>query len=77
MCLAIPMKVTAVDGFSARCEARGAVRDISLFMLQDPLPQAGDFVMVQRGYAIQIVCEEDAMQSWALYDEILQHIDQT
>jgi hydrogenase expression/formation protein HypC len=75
MCMAIPMKVTKIEGYSARCEARGAERDASLLMLQDQFPQIGDFVMVQRGYAIQIISEEDALQSWALYDLILGQMD--
>ena len=38
MCLAIPMQITAIDGLSARCEARGIFRDISVFMIRDELP---------------------------------------
>lgn len=34
MCLAIPMKIIAVDGFSAHSEAKGVGRDVSLFMMQ-------------------------------------------
>lgn len=34
MCLAIPMQITRIDGFEARCAIRGVERDVSLFMLQ-------------------------------------------
>jgi hydrogenase expression/formation protein HypC len=34
MCLAVPMKITSVDGFNAVCEAKGIQREVSLFMLQ-------------------------------------------
>jgi len=71
MCLAIPMQITQVDGFSARCEARGAQRDITLFMLRDELPKVGDFVMVSMEQAVRIVSAEDAALSWELYDQIL------
>ena len=71
MCLAIPMKITAVDGLSARCEARGIEREISLFMLQDEPPAIGDYVMVSVGQAVRKVSEEDARLSWELYDLIL------
>jgi hydrogenase expression/formation protein HypC len=71
MCLAIPMQITAVDGLSARCEARGIERDISLFMLQDEPPVIGDYVMVSVGQAVRKVSEEDARLSWELYDLIL------
>lgn len=72
MCLAIPMQIESVDGFTARCQAKGIYRDVSLFMMQDALPQTGDFVMVHVGYAIQKVTEADARSSWELYDQILE-----
>jgi hydrogenase expression/formation protein HypC len=71
MCLAIPMCITEVDGLNARCEARGAYRDISLFMLQDDLPCVGDFVMVSNGQAVRRVSPEEARLSWELWDLIL------
>ncbi|MBP8901117.1 MAG: HypC/HybG/HupF family hydrogenase formation chaperone [Thiobacillaceae bacterium] len=71
MCLAIPMQIIAVDGLSARCEARGIEREISLFMLQDEPPAIGDYVMVSVGQAVRKVSEEDARLSWELYDLIL------
>ena len=71
MCLAIPMQITQVDGFSARCEARGVQRDITLFMLRDELPTVGDIVMVSMEQAVRIVSAEDAALSWELYDQIL------
>jgi hydrogenase expression/formation protein HypC len=71
MCLAIPMKITAVDGLSARCEARGIERDISLFMLQDEPVAIGDYVMVSVGQAVRKVSEEEARLSWEMYDLIL------
>jgi hydrogenase expression/formation protein HypC len=71
MCLAIPMQITAVDGLSARCEARGIERDISLFMMQDEPLAIGDYVMVSVGQAVRKVSEADARLSWELYDLIL------
>lgn len=65
------MCITAVDGLNARCEARGIYRDISLFMLQDDLPEIGEFVMVSIGQAVRKVSPEDARLSWELYDLIL------
>ena len=74
MCLAIPMKIESIDGFNARCVARGAERVVSLFMLQDDPPGVGDYVMIQVGYAVRKVTEEEAQASWALYDQILAEI---
>ena len=71
MCLAIPMQIIEIDGYVARCEAKGVQRDVSLFMLQDEELAVDDFVMVHVGYAIQKVTEKDARSSWELFDEIL------
>lgn len=71
MCLAIPMQIESVNGFTARCQAKGIYRDVSLFMMQDDLPRLGDFVMVHVGYAIQKVTEAEARSAWELYDQIL------
>ena len=71
MCLAIPMQVVAIDGFTARCSAKGVERDVSLFLMQDEPVAVGDYVMIHVGYAIQKVTEADALSSWELFDEIL------
>lgn len=71
MCLAIPMQIMEIDGYTAQCQAKGVEREISLFMLQDDSIAIGDFVMVHVGYAIQKISEQDARSSWELFDEIL------
>jgi len=71
MCLAIPMQIENVNGYTARCQAKGIYRDVSLFMMQDELPQVGDYVMVHVCYAIQKVTETEARSAWELYDQIL------
>lgn len=71
MCLAIPMKITAIDGFNCTCEARGIQRDVSLFMLQGEELAPGDHILVHVGYAIQKVSESEASASWELFDEML------
>ncbi len=71
MCLAIPMQVESVDGFVCRCAARGIEREVSLFLLQGEDISPGDHVLVHVGYAIQKVSDEEAAESWALFDEIL------
>lgn len=75
MCLAIPMQVVDVDGFSARCEAKGIQRDVSLFMMQDETVEPGDFVMVHVGYAIQKVSQQDAQSAWELFDQVLEAME--
>ena len=71
MCLGIPMRIAAIDGFNARCEAKGVERDVSLFMLQDESVAVGDHVMVHVGYAIQKLSQEEADSTWELLDQFL------
>ncbi len=49
------MRIIAIDGDRARCEAGGIEREVSLFMLRPDLPVIGDFVLVHVGCAIQTV----------------------
>ncbi|MDH4054351.1 MAG: HypC/HybG/HupF family hydrogenase formation chaperone [Gammaproteobacteria bacterium] len=71
MCLAVPMKISSIDGFLCVCEARGIKREVSLFMLQDDSLKVGDHVLVHVGYAIQKVSDQEAAESWQLFDEML------
>ena len=71
MCLGIPMQIKTIDGFLARCEAKGVERDVNLFMLNDDEIAVGDFVMVHIGYALQKMSEEEARSAWEIYDEML------
>lgn len=70
MCLGVPMRIKEINGFNARCEARGIERNASLFLLQHEEVQVGDMVMIHVGHAIQKMTEEDAQTAWDIYDEI-------
>jgi hydrogenase expression/formation protein HypC len=71
MCLGIPMQIVAIDGYNARCTAKGVMRDVSLFMLQDEPVAVDDFVMGHVGYALQKMTEQEARSTWELLDEML------
>ena len=71
MCLGIPMQISAIDGFLARCNAKGVERDVNLFLMQGEDMTPGDFVMVHVGYAIQKMTELEARSAWEVYDEML------
>ncbi len=71
MCLGIPMQIKSIDGFTARCEAKGVNRDVSLFMMQHEDLAVNDFVVVHVGYAIQKISQQDAQTAWELYDQML------
>jgi hydrogenase expression/formation protein HypC len=65
------MQVLEIDGFNARCEAKGIERTVSLFLLQHEDLRPGDIVMIHVGYAIQKISHEQARSAWELYDEML------
>ncbi|MBI1175497.1 MAG: HypC/HybG/HupF family hydrogenase formation chaperone [Sideroxydans sp.] len=71
MCLGIPMQIVAIDGYNARCTAKGVMRDVSLFLLQDEPLAVNDYVIVHVGYAIQKMTEQEAHSTWELLDEML------
>jgi len=71
MCLGIPMQICEIDGYTARCEAKGVERDVSLFMLQHEPVAVGDHVVVHVGYAIQKITPQEARTAWELYDQML------
>ncbi len=65
------MQVIEINGFSARCEAKGVEREVSLFMLQDEEIKPGDYVMIHVGYAIQKMTAQEARSAWELFDQLL------
>lgn len=71
MCLGIPMRIVEIDGYTARCEARGVERAVNTFLMQDDTLAPGDMVMVHVGNAIQRITEADAATTWELFDQIL------
>ena len=75
MCLGIPMQIKQIEGYMARCEARGVERDVSLFMMQDERLQEDDYVVVHVGYAIQKISPQEARTAWELYDQMLGEAD--
>ena len=72
MCLGIPMQIKAIEGYNARCEAKGVEREVSLFMLQEEPLAVDDFVVVHVGYAIQKITPDEAQTAWEMYDQMLE-----
>ena len=65
------MQISEINGFVARCEAKGVERDVNLFMMQDQPLAVDDFVVVHVGYAIQKITQQEAQTAWELYDQML------
>ena len=71
MCLGIPMQVVSCNELSACCEAKGQQREVSLLLLQGEDIAVGDFLVVSAGHAIQKISEREALDAWALYEQML------
>jgi hydrogenase expression/formation protein HypC len=65
------MQIKTINDLQCVCEARGIEREVSLFMMQGEDLAPGDHILVHVGYAIQKVSEQEAAETWGLFDEIL------
>jgi hydrogenase expression/formation protein HypC len=68
MCLAIPMRITAIDGTMATIEIDGLTQRASLMLVPDA--EIGDYVLVHAGCAISVMTEDDAQETLRLLAEI-------
>ncbi len=69
MCLAIPAKVMSInENRMAQVDIMGVSRHVSL----DLVPEAneGDFVLVHAGFAIQVIDEEAANETFKALEEL-------
>ena len=58
MCLAIPLKITAIDGKEAMAELEGLQQKIRIDFIKDL--KVGDYVIVHAGFALERLDEEQA-----------------
>jgi len=68
MCLALPMRITAIDGQLAIIVAEGLEQRASLVLVPDA--RIGDYVLVHAGYAISVIDEDEADETYALLAEL-------
>lgn len=68
MCLAVPARITEIDGTRATVEMAGVVREASLMML--PSAQVGDYVILHAGFAIETLDEEEALRTLDLFRQM-------
>lgn len=66
MCVGLPGQVLEVDDRgSARVDVQGAVRQVSLALVAEP-PRVGDWVLVQLGFVMSRITEEEATETLRL-----------
>jgi hydrogenase expression/formation protein HypC len=70
MCLGVPGKVIAVDGFFATVDFWGVRRQIRLDIVDEPVAP-GDYVLNHVGYAIRRIPPEEIGETLALYESLL------
>jgi len=73
MCLGIPMQINSFsdsDENLACCTQNGIKREVNTYLLQDPKPIAGDYVLVHVGYAIKIIDTNEAIARQSIFYEM-------
>lgn len=68
MCLAVPLKITEIDGKQAMAESMGMRRRIRVDFIENP--QVGDYVMVHAGFAIERLPEKQALEDLEAWEEL-------
>ncbi len=68
MCLALPMRITALDGARATIAVEGLQQECSVMLVPDAA--VGDYVLVHAGFAISVIDEAEAQETYDLLREI-------
>jgi len=68
MCVALPMKLTSLEGQNGVAEQDGVMINVNTMLL--PGAKVGDYVIVHAGFAIHLLDEEEARKSIELFREI-------
>ena len=68
MCLAIPVQIKSIKEDMAQVELGGVLRGVSLALT--PEAQAGDYVLVHTGFAINVLNEAEAQETLRLLAEM-------
>lgn len=68
MCLALPMRITALDGTRATIAVEGLQQECSVMLVPDAA--VGDYVLVHAGFAISVIDEAEAQETYDLLREI-------
>ncbi len=70
MCLAVPGKILGIDENQiANVDFGGVERPVNVSLVE---VDVGDYVIVHAGYAIQVLSEEDALQSLDIFRQMLE-----
>lgn len=73
MCLAVPLKLVAVNGTSGVGEFDGVRRAVQLTFV--PQAKVGDYVIVHAGFAMEIMDEEQAELDREAFREVTRALE--
>ena len=74
MCLSIPGRVEAIDGFIATVDFWGVKKQVNLMIVDEPV-ELGDYVLNHVGYAIRKIPPSEVKETLALYEELLAELE--
>ena len=72
MCLAVPAKIESIDGEKATVSLTGTRLDVVISMT--PEAKVGDYVLVHAGYAITLLDEQEARETFEVLREALPEV---
>jgi hydrogenase expression/formation protein HypC len=70
MCLAVPVKITSIEGDQADVDIGGVSRRVSIAMT--PEAEVGNYVLLHTGYAINVLNEEEAQETLNLLERMVE-----
>lgn len=75
MCVGVPGEVIELTEEGAVVEVRGRRRTAATLLVPDVRP--GDFVLLSGGLIVERLSEEEARERLALFDNLLEVLDET
>jgi hydrogenase expression/formation protein HypC len=68
MCVAVPAKVLKINGNIAEVNLMGVFKKVDISLIPDV--KINDFIIVHAGFAIQIIEQEEALETLDLFGKI-------
>jgi len=69
MCLAVPVKITGIEGDQADVDIGGVSRRVSIALT--PEARVGDYVLLHTGYAINVLNEAEAQETLDILERMV------
>jgi hydrogenase expression/formation protein HypC len=70
MCLAVPVKITSIEGDQADVDIGGVSRRVNIALT--PEAEVGNYVLLHTGYAINVLNEEEAQETLHLLERLVE-----